>query len=102
DVALHDTGVSAKLPSVCYALLTRQAQHPLIDLFGDRRSQQRKGSAEGSEIGRDFGIEAGEPPIHQVAAEFPFQIAEAPALQVLHDTTAQYAIGRNAGSPGAR
>src|SRR5881275_1250241 len=81
NVAFHDTGVSAKLTSVCYALLTRQAHHPLINLFGDLRSQQRKGSAEGSEIGRDFGIEAGEPPIHQVAAEFPFQIAEAPALQ---------------------
>src|SRR5207253_11466502 len=102
NVAFHDTGVSAKFTSVRYALLTRQAHHALINLFGDLRSQQREGSAEGSEIGRDFGIEAGEPPIHQVAAEFPFQLAEAPALQALHDTTAQHAIGRDAGSPGAR
>src|SRR5437867_4592736 len=42
NVAFHDTGVSAKLTSVCYALLTRQAHHPLINLFGDLRSQQRK------------------------------------------------------------
>jgi len=60
NVAFHDTGVSAKFTSVRYALLTRQAHHPLINLFGDLRSQQREGSAEGSEIGRDFGIEAGE------------------------------------------
>src|SRR5881409_3462208 len=66
NVAFHDTGVSAKFTSVRYALLTRQAHHPLINLFGDLRSQQREGSAEGSEIGRDFGIEAGEPPIHKL------------------------------------
>src|SRR5258707_6055301 len=82
NVAFHDTGVSAKFTSVRYALLTRQAHHPLINLFGDLRSQQREGSAEGGEIGCDFGVEAGETPIHQVAAEFSLQIAEAPALQV--------------------
>src|SRR6266481_8855193 len=102
NVAFHNTGVSAKFTSVRYALLTRQAHHPLINLFGDLRTQQREGSAEGGEIGCDFGVEAGETPIHQVAAEFSLQIAEAPALQVLHDTTAQHAIGSDAGSPGAR
>src|SRR5205823_7242974 len=61
NVAFHNTGVSAKFTSARYALLTRQAHHPLINLFGDMRSQQRESSAEGTEIGRDFGIEAGEP-----------------------------------------
>ena len=73
-----------------------------MNLFGDLGTQQREGSTEGREIGCGFGIEAGEPPVHQVAAELPFQIAEAPALQVLHDTAAQQAIGGYAGSPGAR
>src|SRR5437773_11703763 len=63
NVAFHDTGVSAKFTSVRYALLTLQAHHLLINLFGDLRSQQREGSAEVSEIERDFGIEAGEPQI---------------------------------------
>src|SRR5438445_13309992 len=70
NVAFHDTGVSAKFTSLRYALLTRQAHHPLIHLFGDLRSQQREGSAEGSETGRDYGIAAGEPPIPKAPAEF--------------------------------
>jgi hypothetical protein len=37
-------------------------------------------------------------PLLQVAAQLPFQIAEAPALQVLHDTAAQQTIGRHSGS----
>src|SRR6266571_9337306 len=101
NVAFHNTGVSAKFTSARYALLTRQAHHPLINLFGDLWSQQRESSAEGTEIGRDFGIEAGEAPVHQVAAEFPFQIAEAPALQMFHDTAAQQTIGGYGGPPGA-
>src|SRR5271157_1137824 len=70
--------------------------------FGDRRTQQGKGTAEGSEIGRRVGIEVGEAAVHQVAAQFPFQIAEAPALQVLHDTAAQQTIGGHAVPPSAR
>src|SRR5438552_13733674 len=40
NVAFHDTGVSAKFTSVRYALLTRQAHHPLINLFGDLRDRK--------------------------------------------------------------
>src|SRR5713226_6722398 len=101
NIAFHDRRVSAKFASLRYALLTRQAHYPLMNLFGDLRTQQREGSTEGSEIGCGFGIEAGEAPVHQVAAQFPFQIAEAPALQVLHDTAAQQTIGGNAGPPDA-
>src|SRR5947209_2782735 len=43
----------------------------------------------------------GETPIHQVAAQFAFQVPETPALQVLHDTAAQQAIGCEAGPSGA-
>ncbi|HEY0725167.1 MAG TPA: hypothetical protein VGD41_14440 [Pyrinomonadaceae bacterium] len=49
-------------------------------------------------MGRDLGIEVGEAAVHQVAAQFSFQIAEAPAFQVLHDTTAQQTIGGHAGA----
>jgi hypothetical protein len=38
----------------------------------------------------------GEAAVHQVAAQFPFQIAEAPAFQVLHDAAAQQTIGGHA------
>src|ERR1700693_4686309 len=102
NVAFHDRSVGAKFASLRYTLLTRQAHHPLMNSFGDLRTQQREGPTEGSEIGCGFGIEASKPPVHQVAAEFPFQIAEAPAFQVLHDTAAQQAIGGYAGPPGAR
>src|SRR6266700_2300754 len=81
------------------ALLAGQADHPLMNLFGDRRTQQGEAAAEGAEIGGSLGIEVGEAAVHQVAAQFPFQIAEAPALQVLHDTAAQQPIGRQSGSP---
>src|ERR1700693_2331951 len=63
-----------------------------MNLFGDRRTQQGKGATEGAEIGCSLGIEMGEAAVHQVAAQLPFQIAEAPALQVLHDTAAQQTI----------
>src|SRR5260370_16358389 len=72
NVAFHDTGVSAKFTSVRYALLTRQAHHPLINLFGDLRTQQREGSTEGSEIGGTFAIEPVQPPHPQVPPHFPF------------------------------
>jgi|SRR5215471_2336598 len=73
-----------------------------MNLFGDLRTQQREGSTEGGEIGCGFGIEVGEPPVYQVAAQLSFQIAETPALQMLHDAAAQQTIGGNAGAPGAR
>src|SRR5260370_11444364 len=72
-----------------------------MNLFGDRRAQQGKGAAEGREIGSSLGIEAGEATVDQVAAQLPFQIAEAPALQMLDDTAAQQTIGGDSGSPGA-
>src|SRR6266852_6809439 len=70
-----------------------------MNLFGDRRTQQGKGPAKSREIGGSLGIEVGEAAVHQVAAQLPFQIAEAPALQVLHATAAQQTIGRQSGSP---
>ncbi len=101
NVAFHDGRVGAKLLSLRHALLACQADDPLMNLFGDRRTQQGKGPAKSREIGGSLGIEVGEAAVHQVAAQLPFQIAEAPALQVLHDTAAQQAIGGHSGSPGA-
>src|SRR5258708_4611818 len=72
-----------------------------MKLVGDRRAQQGKGAAEGSGIGSSLGIEVGEAAVDQVAAQLPFQIAEAPTLEVLHDTAAQQTIGGDSGSPGA-
>ena len=43
-------------------------------------------------VGCSLGIEVSEAAVHQVAAQLPFQIAEAPALQMLHDTAAQQTI----------
>src|SRR6266699_3880019 len=99
NVAFHDSRVGAKFAALGDALLAGQADHPLMNLFGDRRTQQGEAAAEGAEIGGSLGIEVGEAAVHQVAAQFPFQIAEAPALQVLHDTAAQQPIGRQSGSP---
>jgi len=73
-----------------------------MNLFGDRRTQQGKAAAESAEIGRSLSIEVSEAAVHQVAAQLPRQIAEAPALQVLHDTAAQQTIGGHPVSPGAR
>jgi hypothetical protein len=53
----------------------------VVNLFGDRRTQQGKAAAEPSEIARSLGIEVGEAAVDQVAAQLPFQIAEAPALR---------------------
>ena len=93
--------VGPKFAPPRYPLLARQAHHPLMNLFGDLRTQQREGSTEDRVIGRSLGIEAGEAAVHQVAAQFPFQIAEAPALQVLHDAAAHHTIGSHAAPPGA-
>src|SRR6266550_874257 len=59
NVAFHNTGVSAKFTSARYALLTRQAHHPLINLFGDLRTQQRS-TRSGGMPGRPVRAEAGE------------------------------------------
>src|SRR2546428_13232427 len=63
-----------------------------MNLFGDRRTQQGEAAAKGAEIGCSLGIEVGEAAVHHVAAQLPREIAEAPALQVLHDTAAQQTI----------
>jgi len=85
-----------------YALLAGRADHALMNLFGDCRTEQGKGAAEDGEVGRSLGIEVGEAAVDQVAAQLPRQIAEAPALQVLHDTAAQQTIRGHSVSPGAR
>src|SRR5260370_19559259 len=64
NVAFYDGRVGPKFAALRYPLLTRQAHHTLMNLFGDRGTQQCEGSTEGSEIGCGFGIEAGEPPVH--------------------------------------
>ena len=43
----------------------------------------------------------GEAPVNQVTAQFAFQLAEAPAFQVLEHTATQQAIGGDAGATGA-
>ncbi len=63
-------------------------------------TEQSKAATEDREIWRSVGIEVGEAAVHQVAAQFPFQIAEAPAFQMLHDTAAQQTIGGQAPATG--
>src|SRR5713101_9725021 len=72
-----------------------------MNRFGDGRTQQGKGATEGAEIGGSLGIEVGETAVHQVAAQLPREIAEAPALQVLHDTAAQQTIRGDSVPPRA-
>jgi hypothetical protein len=72
-----------------------------MNLCRDSRSEQSKAAAEDREIGGSVGIEVGEAAVDQVAAQLPFQTAEAPAFQALHDTAAQQTIGGHAGAPGA-
>src|SRR3984893_10545510 len=72
-----------------------------MNLFGDGWTQQGEAAAEGAEIGRNLGIEVGEAAVHQLATQLPGKIAEAPALQVLHDTAAQQTIGGDSVPPGA-
>ena len=57
-----------------YALFAGQADHALMNLGGDSRTEQSKATTEDSELGGDLGIEVGEAAVHQVAAQFPFQI----------------------------
>jgi hypothetical protein len=99
NLAFDDRRVRSNFSSLGYALLAGQADHPLMNLFGDRRAQQGKGAAEGREIGSSPGIEVSEAAVDQVAAQLPFQIAEAPALQMLHDTAAQQTIRGDSGAP---
>lgn len=100
-VAFDAGRVGAKLLPWSYALLAGQADHALMNLRGDGRSEQSKAAAEDREIGGRVGIEVGEAAVHQVAAQLSFQIAEAPAFQVLHDTAAQQTIGGHAAAPSA-
>src|ERR1700676_1610624 len=101
NVAFDAGRVGAKLLSLGYALLAGQVDHAVMNLCGDGRSEHSKAAAEDREIGGRVGIEVGEAAVYQVAAQLPFQIAEAPALQVLHDTAAQQTIGSHAGTPRA-
>jgi hypothetical protein len=69
DVTLHHRRVGAQLAPPRCPLLARQAYNPLMNLFGHCRTQHRKGTAESAEIRRGLGVEAGELPVHQVAAD---------------------------------
>ena len=72
DVAFDGSGVGSQSAALGDALLASHRHHPLMNLFGDRRTQQSKGAAEGREVRRNLGIEVGEAAVHQVAAEFAF------------------------------
>src|SRR6266436_2306267 len=100
NVAFHNRSVGSNFFALGYAMLAGQADHALMNLGGDGRTQQSKAATEDSELRGDVGIEAGEAAVHQVAAQFPFQSAEAPAFQVLHDTAAQQTIGGHAPATG--
>src|SRR5438445_9969616 len=100
NLAFHHRSVGANLFSLGYAVLAGQADHALMNLGGNGRTKQSKAATEDRELGGDLGIEVGEAAVHQVAAQFPFQIAEAPTFQVLHDTAAQQTIGGHAPATG--
>ena len=100
DAAFDDRSVGANFFALGYAVLAGQADHALMNLGGDGRTKQGKAAAEDGELRGEVGIEVGEAAVHQVAAQFPFQSAEAPAFQVLHDTAAQQTIGGQAPATG--
>ena len=72
-----------------------------MNSFCDLRGQQSEGAAEGAVIGDEVGVVVGKTAINQVAAQFPLQIAVAPALQVFHNRAAQQTVGGDAWAPGA-
>jgi hypothetical protein len=72
-----------------------------MDGVGHFRGEQGEGAAEGTEIGSEVGVETGEVAVDEAAAQFPFQFAEAPALEMFDDATTQEAIGRDAVPSGA-
>src|ERR1700730_7958501 len=101
NVAFGAGRFGSKLLSLGYALPAGQADHAVMNLCGDGRSEQRKAAAEDRETGGSVGIEVGEAAAHQVAARLPSRISDGPALQMLHDTAAQQTIGSHAGPPRA-
>src|SRR5438046_10515478 len=73
-----------------------------MNLLGDFRAEQGKGSAEDGVVGRSLGVEVRELPIDQVASQFAGQLAEAPAFQMFEYATAQQASWGHARAAGAR
>src|SRR5207302_2951078 len=73
-----------------------------MNLLGDCRVEQGKGSAEDGVVGRSLGVEVRELPIDQVAPQFAGQLAEAPAFQMFEYATAQQAVWGHARAAGAR
>src|SRR5437763_16660989 len=73
-----------------------------MNLLGDFRVEQGKGSAEDAVVGRSFGVEVRELPIDQGASPSAGQLAEAPAFQMREHATAQQAIRGDARAAGAR
>src|SRR5215472_13111535 len=72
-----------------------------MNMLRDLRTQHGQQTTEAVVTGDDFGVEMGEAAIDEVVAQLAFQIAEAPAFQVLEHTAAQEAIGSQARAPGA-
>jgi len=101
-VAFDDCGVDANFVSRGRALLPRQSHHAVMNLLGELRTQHREQLAERAVAGCDFGVEAREATVDQVAAQLAIEIPKAPTLQVLEYATAQQAIGSDTGAAGAR
>src|SRR6516162_9874776 len=102
NVALDYGGVGPDLAALGNALLTRDLHYPGMNLLGDRGTQYSKQAAEGAVGGRGLGIVVSESPVDKIAAQFAFQVTEAPGFEVLEHAAAQQAIRRNAGAASAR
>src|SRR5215469_18964629 len=102
NVALDDRRVCSESAALGNVPFAGYLDYALMNLFGDRRTEQGEQATEGAEVGRGLGVVVGEAAVDQVAAQFAFQIAEAPAFQVLEHAAAQQAIGSDAGAAGAR
>jgi hypothetical protein len=82
-------------------LFVSDLDDPLMNLLREWRIEQRKQAAKGTEVGRSFRVVVGEASIDRIRAQFAFQLAEAPAFQMLQHTAAQQPVGGDAGAPGA-
>ncbi len=101
-VRFSGSRVGAQFAAFGHTLLASQAHDPLMNFLGDRRTEHGKGFAEGGEVGRGLGVEVRELPIDQIAAQLAFQIAKAPALQMLEHATTQQAIRGHSGKRRSR
>src|SRR6516162_7047502 len=71
-----------------------------MNLPGDLGTEHGKQATEAVVTGNDYSVKVGEAPINEVAAQFAFQLAKTPALQMLEHTATQQPIGSHAGAAG--